>query len=161
MATTVNFQLGGTLKISIDDEPETRPGAFITLHHDGLTLTARGEDMAYKLANDHTVALQVSYVDSKGNPAAVDGEVTWDTSNESIVAVQPVDQDSTMVKLMPGDQLGLAQISATADADLGDGVREIITVMDVEIVAGEAVAGTIAPVGEPEPIGPDPGPQQK
>jgi hypothetical protein len=31
-------------------------------------------------------------------------------------------------------------------------VRELITTMDVEIVAGEAIAGTITPVGEPQPI---------
>jgi hypothetical protein len=39
------------------------------------------------------------------------------------------------------------QITATADADLGAGVRNLVTVCDITIVAGEAVAGTIAPIG--------------
>jgi hypothetical protein len=31
-------------------------------------------------------------------------------------------------------------------------VKELLTTMDVTVVAGEAVAGTITRVGEPEPI---------
>jgi hypothetical protein len=43
---------------------------------------------------------------------------------------------------------------ATADADLGDGVRELNTLLDVTLVAGEAVTGTINVVGDPQPITP-------
>jgi hypothetical protein len=43
-------------------------------------------------------------------------------------------------------------MTAYADADLGERVRELATTMDVTVMAGEAVAGTITPVGEPEPI---------
>jgi hypothetical protein len=54
----------------------------------------------------------------------------------------------------PRRSVGQAQVTATCDADLGDGVRELITLCDIEVVGGEAVAGTIQPVGEPDPLAP-------
>jgi hypothetical protein len=148
---TLQFQLGGTLKFLID-EPASRPGARITIRYDGLTLTAWGDGMAYKLPNDKMIAVQVAYVDSKGNPALVDGDVSWDTSDANIATVESNAGDSTQAVVTPLGSVGQVQITATADADLGSGVRELITTMDVEIVAGEAIAGTITPVGEPQPI---------
>lgn len=148
---TLQFQLGGTLKFLID-EPASRPGARITICYDGLTLTAWGDGMAYKLPNDKMIAVQVAYVDSKGNPAEVDGEVSWDTSDPNLATVETNVADSTQATVTPGGTVGQVQVTCTADADLGSGVREIITTMDVDIVAGEAVAGTITPVGEPQPI---------
>ena len=53
--------------------------------------------------------------------------------------------------------LGRTQVSAKADADLGEGVRELLTICDIMIVAGEAVAGSIQPAGEQEPITPSDG----
>jgi uncharacterized Zn-binding protein involved in type VI secretion len=148
--TTVQFQLGGTLKF-ITDEPSPA-GAFITLRYDGFTITARADQMAYKLPNDKAVKVQVSYVDAKGNPAAVDGDVTWDTSDATIATVTAETGDSTIATVIPADKVGQVQINATADADLGAGVTTLVTTMDVEVLAGQAVAGTISPVGEPIPI---------
>jgi hypothetical protein len=59
--------------------------------------------------------------------------------------------DNSHVVLVPGTKTGNVQVSATADADLGSGVRNIVTLLDVTVVGGEAVAGTITPVGEPQP----------
>lgn len=156
--TTVNFQLGGSLNFVID---EPAGYAIITIKYDGFIITAKGEHMAYKLPNDHVISVEVAYVDSKGNPAAVDGDVTWETSNDGIATVEPDSGDSAMATVTPGLNLGQVQISATVDADLGDGVRELVTIMDVEIVAGEAVSGTIVPVGEPAPIAPTATPRRR
>jgi hypothetical protein len=149
--TTINFKLGGTLEI---EEPD-QSGVIITLRYDdGFTVTAKGEDMSYTLANDHMVQVQITYVDAKGNPAAVDGPVSWASSNEQVLTVQVDPIDSTFATVMPANLLSQAQVVATADADLGAGVKTIITTMDVTVVAGEAVAGTIAPVGDAMPITP-------
>jgi hypothetical protein len=148
---TLQFQLGGTLKFLID-EPASRPGARITIRYDGLTLTAWGDGMAYTLPNDKMIAVQVAYVDGNGNPAVVDGEVAWGTSDPNLATVAANAADSTQATVTPAGAIGQVQVTCTADADLGSGVREIITTMDVDIVAGEAVAGTITPVGEPQPI---------
>jgi hypothetical protein len=145
--TTVAFKLGGTLEIIT--EP-TKAGCFVTLRFGAFTVTARGNDMAYTLPADKQVQVKVSYVDASGNPAKVDGAVQWQSSDASIATVIVDTSDSAMALVRSGGKVGQVQITATADADLGDGVRELITTMDVEVVAGEAVAGTITPVGEPE-----------
>jgi hypothetical protein len=110
--------------------------------------------MAYTLPVGKQVHVQVSYVDSAGNPAVVDGLVAWDSSDQNIVDVLVDDTDSTLAIVRAEGKVGLCQVTATADADLGLGTRTLITTMDVEVVAGEAVAGSITPVGEPEDIPP-------
>jgi hypothetical protein len=147
--TTVEFKLGGTLKFLV--EPESRAGAMITLSYRGFSVTARGEDMSYTLPIDMAVHVQVAYTDSHGNPARVDGAVEWGTSDANIATVTAEGSDGLTAIVATATSLGQAQITATADADLGEGVREIVTIMDVEVIAGEAVAGVITPVGAPVP----------
>ena len=108
--------------------------------------------MSYTLPSRMQVHAQVAYVDAAGNPAVVDGDVTWASSNDLIVAVTTNTADTTKVLIAGVGLAGQAQVTATADADLGDGVRTLVTTMDVEVIAGEAVAGTITPVGAAEPI---------
>jgi hypothetical protein len=148
---TIDFKLGGTLTFVTEAE---RAGAMITLRYDGFSITAWGTDMAYTLPNDHQVQVKITYVDAKGHPAAVDGVVTWTSSNENVATVTADSADSTLATIVPGADVGQVQIVARGDADLGEGVREIITPMDVTVVGGEAVAGTISPVGEATPIEP-------
>lgn len=107
--------------------------------------------MAYTLAAGMQITVQVAYVDAGGNAAKVDGEVSWTSSDESLVHVIVDTADTSKALVRTGTKLGQVQVTASADADLGSGVREIITPMDVSVVAGEAVAGTITPVGEPSP----------
>lgn len=148
--TKVQFQLGGTLNFLVE-KPEGY--ALMTVRHEGFTITARGEDMAYKLATGMQVGVQVSYVDAKGHPATIDGDVAWSSSDESIVMVTADTSDSTRATVVGvGDNIGMAQVTATADADLGSGVRQIVTPADVEVVAGEAIAGQIAITGEATPV---------
>jgi hypothetical protein len=148
---TVEFRLGGTLKIL---EPETRAGARMTLTYAGFKVTAWSDEMAYTLPDRHQVQVRIDYVDADGNPATVDGDVTWSSSDDTIatVTVDPGDSQLATVAAATGGSLGQVQITATADADLGEGTRELVTTMDVTIVAGEAVAGTITPVGSATPV---------
>lgn len=152
---TVQFQLGGTLRILVDDAPDARSGAKVTIRYGGFEITAWGDAMAYTLPSGNAVAVKISYVDSAGNPANVDGDVEWSSSNESIVKVQ-AEGDTMSATVSASGPVGQAQIVARADADLGAGVRPLITTMDVEVVAGEAVAGTIEPVGASAPMTPQP-----
>src|SRR5262245_33124267 len=147
MAQTVAFKLGGTLEILT--EPD-KGGCFVTLSLPNFSITARGNDMAYTLASGMQIHLKVSYVDAAGNPAVIDGAVTWDSSDHNIATVATESDTTALVKTV--GPVGQVQITATADADLGQGTREIITPMDLTVAAGEAVAGTIEPVGPAEPI---------
>jgi len=151
----VEIVFANTLKImEVADEPHALGRQFLLIAYDNFAITAEGDHVMYKLPNDHTVAMQVAYSDAKGNAATVDGDVTWESSDASIVMVQVDDTDTTKCRAVPVG-IGQAQITATADADIGDGVRELITTCDIEVVGGEAVSGSIQPVGEPEPITPD------
>jgi hypothetical protein len=145
--TKINFQLGGTLCLVTEEGH-----SLVTIRYDNFSITARGENMAYTLPVGKQVEVQVAYMDANGNPATVDGIVAWDSSDPSIVDVLVDDNDTTLATVRAQGALGLAQVSATADADLGQGVRTLVTTMDVTCVAGEAVAGTITPVGEPVDI---------
>src|SRR5215831_20038369 len=145
--TTVAFKLGGTLEIIT--EPSTA-GCFVTLRLGAFTITARGEGMAYTLASGMQVHLKVSYVDAAGNPAAVDGPVQWSSSDTTVASVSAESDTTALVKTV--GPVGQVQISATADVDLGAGVKELITPMDLTVAAGEAVAGTVEPVGPAEPV---------
>ena len=127
---------------------------FLTVAYENFVIVMEGDHVMYTLPMDHLVNMQVSYVDAKGNNATIDGEVKWESSDASILLVTTDPGDSTMCRAVPVGTLGQVQITATVDADLGDGVRELITTADISVVAGEAVAGSIQPMGEPEPQAP-------
>ncbi|RXG91594.1 hypothetical protein [Bradyrhizobium zhanjiangense] len=145
----VEIVFGNTLKIMEVTEEQPRGFSYIRIAFEQFAITVESEHVMYTLPMDHHVSMQVTYTDAKGNPATVDGEVTWASSDASIASVQVDPGDSSICTVWPVGTIGQAQITATADADLGDGVRELITTADVEIVAGEAVAGSIQPLGEP------------
>jgi hypothetical protein len=162
--TTVHYE--GRIRIVHDDLPQAAPAVVLSIMQGGTTTTITGATkMAYTLPADKRVKLGISYLDAKGNPASIDGEVSWTSSDTTIANVDVADDsppDHSVVWVTPATAIGSCQISANADADLGEGVRDLVTLMDLTVVGGEAVAGTIQPVGAPEPIparrtGPGPG----
>lgn len=106
--------------------------------------------MAFTLTVDQQVSLSVAYVDSQGNPAQVDGVPVWASSDTNVATVLAAADGLSAVAAAAGN-IGTAQISVTADADLGAGTTSLISLLDLAVVGGEAVSGTITP-GEPEPI---------
>ena len=133
--------------------------AFISITFDRFIITAKGNVM-YTLPADHTVLMQISYVDASGNPATVDSEVQWTSSDEALLTLEVDPGDGKVCRAMPVGGVGQVQVSATCDADIGEGVRELITLCDIEIVGGEAVTGSIQPLGEPEPKAPHVAPRK-
>src|SRR4051812_10665218 len=147
MAKAVELVLGGRLTLVMREVDVSSAGAFITISYEGFTITAGGDAM-FTLPVDKQIRIKVSYIDSAGNPAAVDGPVKWSSSNDNIARVWS-DEDNSQEAMIAPAAVGQVQIVATADADLGEGTRPLLTTMDVSIVAGEAVAGVIEPVGAP------------
>lgn len=96
----------------------------------------------FTIPADKTASGAVSYVDAKGNPAQVEGAPVWSSSDPSIVDVVP-SADGFSATVTPG-AVGTAQIKVEADADLGAGVVPVIALVDVEVVAGQAVAGNVS-----------------
>lgn len=102
------------------------------------------------LQDDRKVSLTFSALDARGNPARIDGMPVWGSSDESLLLVEASDDGMSAV-VTPTGPVGIGQVSVRVDADLGAGVREVIGLLDVEVVGGEAVSIVIVP-GEPEPI---------
>lgn len=99
-------------------------------------------DMGLILSDSQKFDATVGFVDKKGQPAKVDGVPSWTVSDPTILSVEPAaDGMSATVKAI--GPLGTSQVSVTADADLGEGVRNVVGTLDVEVVAGEAVAANI------------------
>jgi len=155
-----NFNLGVTLGGTINVQllpplPAPSPsqaGAWFSLQFNPALQVKARAPMSYTLPTDMMVGVQVTYTDAKGNPATVDGDVVWTSSDDNIAGAEPDAEDSTKANIVPAAKIGNVQITATADADLGSGVSNIIAVMSLTVVAGEAVAATIAPTGDPVPI---------
>lgn len=85
---------------------------------------------------------------ASGKPARVDGAPVWENSNP-LAGDLFVEDGGLSAKLTYLDA-GTGQIKLTADADLGEGVRPIIGLLDYECLAGEATvvlleAGPVTP----------------
>ena len=97
--------------------------------------------MAAILTVDQKVSFVVKLVDSAGNAARCDGPASVTVSNGTAEVVN-VAADGLSGELS-ALVAGTGQVAVRVDADLGDGVRELIILGDYEVVAGEAVAGTV------------------
>jgi hypothetical protein len=103
-----------------------------------------------------SVDVTISFVDSKGKPAKVDGVPTWAVDNTAVVDVLTPAADGMSAHLHITDNVGAAQLTVTADADLGTGVTTITSVDTVSVIPGDAVAaqfnfGTVTPDTPPGP----------
>lgn len=101
------------------------------------------------LTDVQKVKVKVKPVTAAGNPAPVDGKPEWVVSDDTVCTLV-VSDDGLEADVVTTGKLGVCQVSVKADADLGDGVREISGVLDVEVKASEAVSLSVE-TGVPEP----------
>ena len=94
-----------------------------------------------QLPDDKKVSATASFVDAKGNAAAVEGVPSWGTDKPEVLKVTDNVDGSCLIEAV--GPLGTAQVTCTGDADLGAGVVPVILLGDVEVIAGTAVAGTV------------------
>lgn len=92
--------------------------------------------------------LSVTVTDKKGNPAPVDGTPDWLVDNPNVVALTP-SADGLSCLISAIGPIGGATVTFRGDADLGDGVKEIAGILEVDVTAGEASLVTIN-AGTPE-----------
>lgn len=149
-----SLDIGGVLDVVLHPPPRNEIIPLITTTINGISITARGTHMAYVLPDDKQIPLLASYVDAHNNPAQVDGVPVWGTSDGTIATITPDADNPFLAMLAPGPDgtLGNAQVTATADADRGDGVSPVVLTLDVTIVAGTAVGGTLTPQGDQQPL---------
>lgn len=89
--------------------------------------------------------------DKKGKTTTIqDGSAVWTSDNEDAVTVVP-DASNPLKALLVAGNPGAAQVSLSADADLGDGVVTITSdPIGVSVVVGQATAFGAATLGTPE-----------
>lgn len=98
-------------------------------------------DFQMQLPDDKTATGTAKFVDAKGNAAPVQGAPVWATDRTDLLTV--TDNGDGSAKIEPVGPLGTAQVTCTADADLGSGVTEVVLLGDIEVIGGQAVGGTI------------------
>lgn len=91
------------------------------------------------LTDVQKVALKIAPKSAAGNPAPVDGVPAWSTSDESVVSLV-VAADGMNAEAVATGKVGVAQVNVSADADMGEGVKTITGVLDIEVKASEAVS---------------------
>jgi hypothetical protein len=118
--------------------------ARIMLRLGTFAVSFEGDFMA-TLPDDKTIAVTVAYVDGKGFPAQVDGAPVWttDPADALTVTVAPDGMSATLA-VNTGAPGTTVQGTINADADLGAGTKSLVTLFSIDIVAGEAVAGTVS-----------------
>ncbi len=107
------------------------------------------------ITNEQQVLAIVNPKTDKGKPVAVDGKPEWSIVSGDSISLQPSD-DGKSCMLVSTDTLGVTQVMAEADADLGEGVETISEIFSIT-VAGARAANMGASLGTPE-LKPDPTP---
>lgn len=128
----------------LDPQPRVR---FTLAMGDGFKV--QGDDLMFTLTDVQKATATITVLDAKGNPAPLDGAPSWSSSDPSVVAVEP-STDGLSVVIKAVGPLGTAQVRVDADADLGASVVPLQGVLDVEVVASQAVSIVINP-GPAEP----------
>lgn len=96
----------------------------------------RMKDMFMKVNQTLEVLLEI--VDENEKPAKVDGKPEWALTDATLANLE-VAEDGMKAVIKPIGPLGSFKVQVKADADLGEGVEELIGESDVvEIVAGKA-----------------------
>ena len=94
------------------------------------------------LKDTEKCVLSIQAVDAKGNPAQLDGAPVFSVADEKLLTITTSpDGRATIAAVGP---VGTTQVSVTADADLGAGVKTIAATLDVQVIASEAVTLSIS-----------------
>jgi hypothetical protein len=97
-----------------------------------------------KLIATQSAHVNVVFRNANGFPVQVDGPIVWASANESYATVVPDMDHDNGATITAGTSPGLTAVTATADADLGDGVTNVVATIEVEVIArGQAVGGEI------------------
>lgn len=107
-----------------------------------------------KLSNENYYPVAVAYVTPSGRPARVDGLPTWETSDPAIFEVRNIGADGLTAELWPTDAAdGVAELTITADVDLGEGVQPLPLLVGIEARPAQAAAANFTVgAGVPKPV---------
>jgi hypothetical protein len=91
-----------------------------------------------RITNEQEFDIELVPLTAAGRPANVDGDAVFTSSDETLCVVTPTGPLTATVRAVPNAPLGAAQVVARVDADLGEGIRDIVGSLAVEVVPAEA-----------------------
>ena len=83
------------------------------------------------------VKVNVAFKDAKGNVAPVEGIPVWSATAPALVELVPAEDGMSCI-VKPLGQIGDLQVQVNADADLGEGVIDIMGFLPVTLLPGQA-----------------------
>lgn len=104
------------------------------------------ESLMARITTEQRIPITVNPLTEAQRPARIDGEVEFASSDEAVATVTKTGPNSALVTSVGA---GVAQISASFDADLSGEVRPVEMTGAVEVVEAEAVTAEIT-FGTPE-----------
>jgi hypothetical protein len=81
----------------------------------------------------------IVFLKPDGNPGRVDGTPTWENSAPDVCSHEVAADGMSAVITMLKE--GTAQLVASGDADLGEGVRPVLIIGDVQVLPQEVTTG--------------------
>lgn len=106
-------------------------------------ITVKGENMSATMQVKTYATVSVQWKDAGGNIVKVDGPTKWESTDPTVLEVTVATGNAQIANLYAPGPVGNASVHATADADLGEGVKAVTATLDVTVVSGEAVGGEI------------------
>lgn len=89
-----------------------------------------------------TLLATIEFLKPDGTKGNVDGVPTWSTSRPDLITIIPY-EDGYSAEIVSTGAIGTASIMVSADADLGDGVKEIIVTDQVQFIEPMVTTGQI------------------
>ena len=118
--------------------------------------------MASQMQVGTYATVSVTWKDKGGNVVGVEeGTLGWASSDTDIVQITEATGNEAIANLFAPGSIGKVQIQATADADLGEGVKTVTATYEVEVITGEAVSGEITFTQNPAQGGGDKAPKKR
>lgn len=94
--------------------------------------------------------LSIEVKDALGNAAQVDGAPAWALSNPDLGSLIVAD-NGLSATFFPSTAVGQVEVQVLADADLGEGVKQLLGTLVIDLISGEAVSVSIV-AGSPLPL---------
>lgn len=153
VAAPLHIAFDTPLRIQLQTIQAAEPRGIFTVTFDNK-YKVTGDNMAETVQVGHIGTIDVEWVDATGKPAKVDGPTTWQSTNPAVLTVT-VSAGNPLIANWHTLAIGTAQIHASADADLGEGVKTVSSTTDFTVIQGEAVAGvtTVKDLGPGTPSG--------
>lgn len=120
------------------------PGVVITpLAQQQKRHSKRESEFTLQLTADQQVSLSISGTDKYGNPVEIGGDTVWQSSDESIIQVQPGSSPTQALAVAVGP-MGTAAVTVTNDADR-DGTGDFMGSIAIDVVAGDIAEIAVNP----------------